>query len=216
MGVRSCNATWKALPDQRVRRALGAVRLGSTLLWLLALRLSGTGPGFPLTPASCRAVSVGPASSRSLIPNSAIEWSFLRRRRSHMGEGLCLLSGEGILFRVPLAKPDGTLGLPFGSFAFRWRSQAEHLVCLSGPSPLQGLGPRSLTPPLAHSSPGSSPGPNAPNPLAGDCPAMPAMKIHGDLHFHFDFAFHRGIGGMRTGGPFRPSARGRLGRRHSG
>jgi len=36
------------------------------------------------------------------------------------------------VFRVPLAKPDGTLGLPFGSFAFRWRSQAERLVCLSG------------------------------------------------------------------------------------
>ncbi len=78
------------------------------------------------------------------------------------------------------------------SFAFRWRSQAERSVCLSGPSPLQGLGPRSLTPPLAHSSPGSSPGSNAPNPLAGNYAVMPAMKIHGDLHSHF--AFHRGIG----------------------
>ncbi len=96
------------------------------------------------------------------------------------------------VFRVPLAKPDGTLDLPFGSFAFRWRSQAERPACPSGPSPLQGLGPRSLTPPLAHSSPGSSPGSNAPNPLAGDCAVMPAMEIHGDLHFHF--AFHRGIG----------------------
>ena len=124
--------------------------------------------------------------------NSAIEWSFLRRRRSHMGEGLCLLNGEGLLFRVPLAKPGGTLDLPFGSFASRWRSQRERSACLSDPSPLQGIGPRSLTPPLAHSSPRSSRGSNAPHPLAGDWAAMPVMKIHGDLHC--PFAFHRGIG----------------------
>jgi hypothetical protein len=130
-------------------------------------------------------------------PNSAIEWSFLRRRRWHTAEKLYLQNGEGPLFRVPLAEPGGTLGLPFGSFAFRWRSQRERSVCLSDPSPLQGIGPRSLTPPLAHSSPGSSPGPNAPNPLAGDRPVMPAMKIHGDLHC--PFAFHRGIGVCPTG-----------------
>ena len=130
-------------------------------------------------------------------PNSAIEGSFLRRRRWHTAERLCLLNGMGLLFRVPLAEPAGTLDLPFGSFAFRWRRQTERPVCLSGPSPLQGLGPRSLTPPLTHSSPGSSPGSNAPNPLAGDCAVMPAMKIHGDLHFHF--AFHRGIGAKLQG-----------------
>ncbi len=127
-----------------------------------------------------------------LSPNSAIEGSFLRRRRWQTAEKLYLLNGEGLLLRVPLAEPDGTLGLPFGSFAFRWRSQPERSVCPSGPSPLQGLGPRSLTPPLAHSSPRSSPESNAPHPLAGDRVGMPVMKIHRDLHCHF--AFHSGIG----------------------
>ena len=120
-----------------------------------------------------------------------MDWSYLRRCGCFPRERLFLPNGEGAflffsflsrsagkarrnarfafrVFRVPLAKPDGTLGLPFGSFAFRWQSQAERSVCLSGPSPLHGQSPRSLTPPLAHSSPGSSPGSNAPNPLAGD------------------------------------------------
>jgi len=95
------------------------------------------------------------------LPNSAIEWFFLRWRRSHMGEGLCLLNGEGAslsrsaggarrnarlafrVFRVPLAEPDGTLGWPFGSFVFRWRSQAERSVCLSGLSRSAGEARRS-------------------------------------------------------------------------
>ena len=144
------------------------------------------------------------------VPNSAIEWFFLRRHRWHMGGRSCLLNGEGLslsrsagkarrnarfafrVLRVPLAEPVGTLDSPFGSFAFPWRSQTERSVCPSGPSPLQGLGPRSLTPPLAHSSPRSSPESNAPHPLAGDRVGMPVMKIHRDLHCHF--AFHSGIG----------------------
>ena len=193
-------------------------------------------------PTAC-AVTCLPLCDR--VPNSAIEGFFLRRRRRHSAEKLYLLKGEGLLFRVPLAEPDGTLGLPFGSFAFRWRSQRERSVChsglsrsaggargsarfairvfrvplaklggtiglpfgsftfcwrsqrersgrLSGPSPLQGLGPRSLTPPLAHSSPGSSPGANAPDPLAGDGAGMKVMKIHRHLRSHF--AFHHGSG----------------------
>jgi len=70
-----------------------------------------------------------------------------------MGEGLCLLNGEGRSLPAPRAEPaepHPTLGAFFAS------------------------------------------GSNAPNPLAGDWAAIPAMKIHGDLHFHF--AFHRGIG----------------------
>gem|GEM_PF-6670350 len=82
-----------------------------------------------------------------MAPNSAIEWSFLRRRGWHTAEKLYLLRGQS---------------------------------------------PLSLTLPLAHSSPGSSPGSNGPNPLAGDWAGMPVMKIHRDLHRHF--AFHRGIG----------------------
>ena len=140
-------------------------------------------------PTAC-AVTCLPLCDR--VPNSAIEGFFLRRRRRHSAEKLYLLKGEGLLFRVPLAEPDGTLGLPFGSFTFCWRSQRERSGRLSGPSPLQGLGPRSLTPPLAHSSPGSSPGANAPDPLAGDGAGMKVMKIHRHLRSHF--AFHRGSG----------------------
>jgi hypothetical protein len=68
-----------------------------------------------------------------MAPNSAIEWSFLRRRGWHTAEKLYLLRGQS---------------------------------------------PLSLTLPLAHSSPGSSPGSNGPNPLAGDWAGMRVMKIH--------------------------------------
>jgi len=51
---------------------------------------------------------------------------------AHGGRALSPERGGGLLFRVPLAEPDGTLGWPFGSFVFRWRSQAERSVGLSG------------------------------------------------------------------------------------
>jgi len=86
-------------------------------------------------PTAC-AVTCLPLCDR--VPNSAIEGFFLRRRRRHSAEKLYLLKGEGLLFRVPLAEPDGTLGLPFGSFAFRWRSQRERSVCHSGLSRFAG------------------------------------------------------------------------------
>jgi len=119
------------------------------------------------------------------------------------GKGFFSQTGRGLFFRVPLAEPGGTLGLPFGSFAFRWQSQAERSACLSGPSPLQGLGPRSLTPPLAHSSPGSGPGSNAPNPLAGDGAIHGICKICKNLHRLF--GFHRGIGAGRLHSAYRLS-----------
>ena len=64
-----------------------------------------------------------------------------------MGEGLCLLNGEGRLFRVPLAKPAGTLGLPFGPLPAPRAKPAE-------PHPTLG----------AFFASGS----NAPNPLSGE------------------------------------------------
>jgi len=151
------------------------------------------------------------------------------------GKGFVSLNGEGRLFRVPLAKPDGTLGLPFGSFAFRWRSQGERSICLSGlsrsageargsarfafrvfrvplakPDGTLGLPFGSLRAPRAepaepHPTLGAffTSGSNAPNPLAVDCPVMPDMRIHRDLHCHF--AFHSGIGGWGVGWGARPA-----------
>jgi hypothetical protein len=122
----------------------------------------------------------GRTRRKSFISRTGRGFSFAFRWRSQAERSIGL-SG---LSRSAGGARRRTLGLPFGSFAFRWRSQAvyarfalrvfhappaepggERSVCLSGPSPLQGIGPRSLTPPLAHSSPGSSPGVECPQSL---------------------------------------------------
>jgi hypothetical protein len=85
------------------------------------------------------------------------------------------------------------------SFAFRWRSQGGTLGLPFGSLPAPRDWPRSLTPPLAHSFPGSSPGSNAPNPLAGDWAGMPVMKIPRDLPCPFAFPRDWGLSpGLHT------------------
>ena len=63
------------------------------------------------------------------------------------------ISWEGLLFRVPLAEPDGTLGVPFGALPLRRQSLTE------GPPPLDAF--------FAFGS-------KAPNPLSGEI----ALKLN--------------------------------------
>jgi len=118
--------------------AVGRSRRGS-LFW------TGMFPTDPNPLILCASVSLWFAFSiRHSPPNSAIEWFFLRWRRSHMGEGLCLLNGEGRLFRVPLAKPGGTLGLPFGApprSAGKARGASPHPWRILPPDPVRGRMP---------------------------------------------------------------------------
>jgi len=78
-------------------------------------------------------------------PNSAMEWFFLRRRGGHTAEKLSLLNGEGLLFfRVPLAEPGATLGLPFGSLPAPRAWPAEPHPTLGArfpPDPVRGQMP---------------------------------------------------------------------------
>jgi len=103
-----------------------------------------------------------------------MDGSCLRWCRCFTTEKLFLLNGEGLLPRVPLAKPDGTLGLPFGAL------------------PAPRAKPREPHPtPHAFFAFGS----NAPNPLAGDGVILGIGKAIKELHRLF--GSHRGIGVLR-------------------
>jgi hypothetical protein len=125
------------------------------------------------------------------------------RKGPKFRDGLVLPSVVQVLHDGKAFSPERGGGF---SFALSWQSQTERSAGPSGPSPLQGQSPRSLTPPLAHSSPGSSPGSNAPNPLPGDGAIHGICKICKALHRLF--GFHRGIGEGRgaghAGGACRP------------
>ena len=130
-----------------------------------------------------------------------MDWSHLRRCRCFPRERLFLPNGEAaFLFRVPLAKPDGTLDLPFGSFAFRWRSQAERSGCPSGLSRSAGGARRNArfafrVPPRSKGlARGASPHPwliLPPDPVGGRMAPIPwqgmerFLESHGcPKHFH--------------------------------